>query len=283
MSPVDHVSEESVRRVERLGGWPLHRFSELGSTNDEARRLASGGAPHGTVVVARNQTAGHGRAGRPWIAPAGETLCMSIVVRDQVEWTILPLVAAVAVAETVGAQAAIKWPNDVVFAEAPGAGRRACTRGAAAARGVALRKVAGILCTGVPHDRWAVVGIGLNVALDLSTVPAEIAERAATMGREPSELDDVLAELVDRFHAALALPFLDLLEAWSERDVLLGATVGWDAPGAGPRTGTARGIDARGRLRVKSAHGTVAYLDAGEVHLRSTAGGVLEGGAGEPW
>ena len=125
-------------------GTPRLHLRTTDSTNERAKALAAG-APHGLLVTAGEQTAGHGRQGRSWSAPAGEGLLMSLVLHDWPE--LLPLAAAVAVAQTVGDTAAIKWPNDVLA----GDGSRA--------------KVAGILVEGRPQEGWAVLGIGVNVAV----------------------------------------------------------------------------------------------------------------------
>src|SRR5919108_407225 len=128
-------------------GGPLVPLSGTGSTNDRARALGAAGAPHGTVVLAEQQTAGRGRQGRSWIAPPGRTLTLSIVVRTELPaLERLPLSAAVAVCEACERAAPvaclIKWPNDVW---------------------IQGRKVAGILIEARPQERWAVLGIGLNV------------------------------------------------------------------------------------------------------------------------
>lgn len=253
-------------------GEPRHHHDEIGSTNDEARRLGGAGAPHGTTVTAAAQSAGRGRQGRPWIAPSGQALLVSVVLRDLPSPGLLPLAVAVAVARTVGDAARIKWPNDVVLvgsAEPSGPVTDGPCHPAPPPVGAPteLRKVAGILCEGRPAEGWAVAGVGLNVALDLTTVPDEIAARAATMGRRPSEVDDVLADLLGRLADALALPDADLLAAWSARDVLAGRRIGWVRPGGGPGgEGVADGVDDRGRLRVRTDAG-LETLDAGEVHL----------------
>ena len=283
-------------------GAPRHHHDEVGSTNDEARRLGSAGAPHGTTVTATAQTAGRGRQGRPWVAPPGRALTVSVVLRDLREPALLPLAVAVAVARTVGDDARIKWPNDVVLDPSPdgdgvvaGWARPADGRAGTTisdepgtpavsaadepetpalspadgnAAGVPpLRKVAGILCEGRPTEGWWVAGIGLNVALDLATVPPEIAARAATMGRDPSELESVLTELLAHLADTVELPAPTLLADWSSRDVLAGRHIGWERPGGGPGgEGVADGVDAQGRLRVRTATGVEA-LDAGEVHL----------------
>ncbi|MBF0560678.1 MAG: biotin--[acetyl-CoA-carboxylase] ligase [Alphaproteobacteria bacterium] len=102
-------------------GWRLVRFDTVDSTNEQARRLAVGGAEHGTVVVADVQTGGLGRRGRQWISPLGNLHC-SIVVRPRrpvSEIAQLSLVTAVAVAEALGDVAPglpfrCKWPNDIL-------------------------------------------------------------------------------------------------------------------------------------------------------------------------
>ncbi len=233
-------------------GAPRHHFAETGSTNDEARRLAREGAPHGTTVTADQQSAGRGRQGRPWVVPAGQALLVSVVLRDLPQLPLLPLAVAVAVAETIGDDARIKWPNDVVRVDGDGS----------------LRKFAGILCEGRPGDGWAVVGVGLNVAVDPAALPPEVAERATAMGLTPDDREPTLGRLLDRLAEAIAWDPATLLDRWSARDVLRGRAVRWERPGAdGGGRGEAVGVDASGRLLVRQPHGVVAALDAGEVHL----------------
>jgi BirA family transcriptional regulator, biotin operon repressor / biotin---[acetyl-CoA-carboxylase] ligase len=227
----------------RLGTPRLH-LRETTSTNDRARALAAAGAPHGTLVTAGSQSAGRGRQGRTWSAPPGRALLLSLLLRSPDR--MLPLAAAVAVAETVGKRAAIKWPNDVLLDE---------------------RKVAGILAEARPQEGWAVLGIGLNVAVRLEDLPAELRETAATMGLEPRDVEGVLARLLAALERALALDTPALLDAWRSRDALRGRDVAW-ASGAG----RAAGIDGDGRLVVELAGGGRTTLEAGEVHLRPPGG-----------
>src|SRR2546421_12362510 len=104
------MSERGSDRARALGRPRVH-LRRTSSTNDRAGELASAGAPHGALVTASAQTAGRGRQGRTWSAPPGSALLMSLVLRDR--HPLLPLAAAVAVADTVGDTARIKWPNDV--------------------------------------------------------------------------------------------------------------------------------------------------------------------------
>jgi BirA family biotin operon repressor/biotin-[acetyl-CoA-carboxylase] ligase len=230
----------------RLGTPRLH-LRTTDSTNDRARVLAVGGAPHGTLVTAGAQTAGRGRQGRTWDAPAGRALLMSLVLRT---WPrLLPLAAAVAVADVAeaaagGAEISIKWPNDVLL------------RGG---------KLAGILVEARPQEGWAVVGIGMNVAVRPGDLPAELRDRAASLELAPAALETSLAALLIALGQRLALAPAALLAAYRERDALLGREVRWQRG-----EGTAAGIDEHGRLLVDRADGMRSALDAGEVHLTRT-------------
>ena len=221
-----------------LGAPRLH-LRATDSTNERARALAAVGAPHGTLVTAVEQSAGRGRQGSSWSAPPGRALLMSLVLRDVPP--LLTLAAAVAVADAVGPGARIKWPNDVL---------------------VAGGKVAGILAEGRAGEGWAVLGIGVNVAVREQEFPAELRGRAATLGREPAAIAEVLGSVLRALERRLAEPAEAVLAAYRERDALRGQPVSW-AQGSG----TAAGIDAEGRLVVELDTGGRVALDAGEVHL----------------
>ena len=221
-------------------GRPRLHLRETTSTNDRARELAAQGAPHGTLVTAAAQSAGRGRQGRTWSAPPGHALLMSLVLREA--HPLLPLAAAVGVAEAIGDDARIKWPNDVLLSD---------------------RKVAGMLAEGRPQEGWAVLGIGVNVAVRLEDLPPELHATAATLGREPSDVEPFLACVLAALTRSLSLPPRELLDAWRGRDALLGRQVSWSAG-----SGTAAGIDGEGRLVVELAAGGRTALDAGEVHLQ---------------
>lgn len=136
----------------------LIALESCGSTNDEARRLARQGedaAPDGTVVWARQQTAGRGRRGRSWESPPGN-LYLSLILRPEAplrETAQLSFLTAVALYDALGNisepghQIHLKWPNDVLLQE---------------------KKVAGILLEseagGGAHPDWVIVGLGVNVA-----------------------------------------------------------------------------------------------------------------------
>lgn len=230
-------------------GHPRVHHRVLHSTNEHAKTLAQAGAPHGTLVTADEQTAGHGRHGRPWVAPAGSSVLASIVVRELDErHAVLPLTAAVAVCEAAEASApvdcSIKWPNDVW---------------------VARRKLAGILIEGRPQEGWAVLGVGLNVLV--REFPDELARSATSLLLESSESaistpGQLLDELLIALERRLAQDPGMVLDAWRGRDALCGSRITWNGG-----EGTAAGIDDTGALLVDLAAGGRASLEAGEVHL----------------
>jgi len=225
-----------------LGTPRIHRRS-TGSTSVDARSLALAGAPHGTLVTAAQQHDGRGRQGRRWHAPPGGALLCSLVLRDPPP--LLAILAGVAVAELVGPEAMLKWPNDVLAGG---------------------RKVGGILIEGRPQEGWAVLGIGVNVALGLDELPAELRDSAGTLGLDPDAIEPLLARLLELLEQWLARPPADVLAAWRERDALLGLELHWR-----DGSGTGAGIDQQGRLLVTLADGSERALDAGEVHLAATA------------
>ncbi len=232
-------------------GHPRLHLRSLDSTNDRARALAISGAPHGTLVTASQQTSGRGRQGRRWSAPPDSSLLMSLVLRSAPP--LLPLIAAVAVCDVAGGEAQIKWPNDIVFVGPAG-----------------LAKLAGILAEGRPQDGWAVIGIGLNVAVRLEDLPAELRDTAATLGESPAQIEPTLARLLVALTRRLAQPAEAVLDAWRARDALRGREISWGGRDSarGLEQGRAEGIDDEGRLVVALDGGGQTTLDAGEVHLR---------------
>jgi BirA family transcriptional regulator, biotin operon repressor / biotin---[acetyl-CoA-carboxylase] ligase len=225
-------------------GTPRVHLRLTDSTNERAKELAAAGAPHGTLVTADEQSAGRGRQGRAWMAPARSAVLMSLITRRLAPT--LPLAAAVAICEALPVRCEIKWPNDIWLER---------------------RKLAGILVEGRPQEGWAVLGIGLNVTTE--AFPAELGETATSLrlaGIEAST-EAVLAGLLDSLGEWLEAPDEAVLAAWRERDALRDEPVRWTGG-----EGTAEGIDESGGLIVATRSGRVT-LDAGEVHLVFTGRG----------
>jgi BirA family biotin operon repressor/biotin-[acetyl-CoA-carboxylase] ligase len=255
-------------------GEPHHHFDSTDSTNTRARELAAEGAEHGTVVTADEQTAGRGRQGRVWTAPAGRALLYSAIVRPLDErHLMLPLAVPLAVCEAAaelrpGIECGVKWPNDVL---------------------VAGSKLAGILVEARPQDGWAVVGVGLNLTVEPGEFPPELRQRAVSLAFAPPRADSAApqpssnlsphpnpdaapdpATLRNEAKAALDRRLSHwvsadadaVLTAWRERDALRGREVAWDGG-----SGVADGVDDRGYLLVVTPGGDRVAVGAGEVHL----------------
>ncbi len=242
-------------------GAPHLHLRDTDSTNARARALAESGAPSGTVVTAAEQSAGRGRQGRSWFAPPGSALLYSAVLRPlgAGERPLLPLAVPLAVAEAVESLAPLrcelKWPNDVW---------------------VEGRKIAGVLIegqlgtpppapgreaeeAGVGAGGWAVIGVGLNVAV--GEFPPELADAATSVGHGVS-VAAALEALNERLGDWVDAEEERVLEEFEKRDALAGRRVSWDGG-----SGVVAGIDRLGHLLVDVGAGVPVALGAGEVHL----------------
>ncbi|HEY2632500.1 MAG TPA: biotin--[acetyl-CoA-carboxylase] ligase [Solirubrobacteraceae bacterium] len=256
----------------RTLGTPRVHLRCTDSTNERARELAIGDVPHGTLVTTEEQTAGRGRQGRAWCAPPRSALLCSLVLRDPP--ALLSLIAGVAVCDAVGPDARVKWPNDVVL-ESPTSPK---IRTPEPARPTAptlaerrLAKVAGILVEGRPQEGWAVLGIGVNVAVRVEELPEEVSPGAASLERPASAIEPLLAHLLVALTQRCGESSESVLAAWRARDALFGREISWNVHGAegGMEHGRSEGIDSDGRLLVRQADGGTTALRAGEVHLAS--------------
>ncbi len=227
----------------------VHRYTTVASTMDEARALAAAGAPHGTVVVAREQTGGRGRNGRTWISPPGNLHATFLLRPDGPPQHApqLAFVMAVAVASAIdrlaGPGTGLKWPNDVM-------------RGAAKLAGILLERL----------DNGAVLaGVGVNVRHVPSGMPYPVTSLAALgCGREA---DDVLTVVVAALKEAWSgwgchgLPWV--LARWSTRGPMLGDELLVRA-GAEVTVGRYGGLRADGALLLDTAAGRRVVV-AGDV------------------
>ncbi|TFG73153.1 MAG: biotin--[acetyl-CoA-carboxylase] ligase [Solirubrobacterales bacterium] len=180
-------------------GRPHIHHSEIDSTNERARELAIEGAESGTVVTASSQTAGRGRHGRRWVAPPDRALLYSAILRPlDLRHLLLPLAVPLAVCEACESLAEveckIKWPNDIWLEE---------------------HKLGGVLIEARPPE-WAVIGVGVNVAIEPDEFPADLRWPAISLGHgaTPSRLRKALDKRLRRWVEAKPD---DVLRLWAPR------------------------------------------------------------------
>jgi BirA family biotin operon repressor/biotin-[acetyl-CoA-carboxylase] ligase len=215
-------------------------LQSVGSTNDEAARLAETGAPEGTVVWAREQTGGRGRRGRHWASPVGN-LYSSTVLRPECPASRaaeLGFVAALAVADMVPSsrQVRLKWPNDVL---------------------VDGGKVAGILLeSAVSQDarvQHVIAGIGVNVGF--APQLADMRYPSSMLGGTvEAALETLTAALVARLAQWRAEGFERVRRAWLAQAGPLGAEVDVRLGNELVR-GRFAGLDREGALLLETAQG----------------------------
>jgi BirA family biotin operon repressor/biotin-[acetyl-CoA-carboxylase] ligase len=246
-----------VDRAELPGVAALEVHRSLSSTNDRAREWVREGVSPVAVVVAGEQTAGRGRGGRRWVSRAGHGLWMSVIVGSggPGPTPLLPVRVGLSLARRLEALPGrtgetgvrLKWPNDLL-----------CESG----------KFGGILCEAI-RDR-VVVGVGINCRLPEVDADYPV---GALAGIEPASLVPVVTAAVLEASARREAYLDDAeLTEWRRRDVLVGGEVMLDGGGLG----TARGIDARGRLLLTQEGGGTRAVVAGSVRpvrpLRTEAG-----------
>ena len=225
----------------------IEYHASIGSTQDRARGLGQGG--EATLVVANEQTGGHGRGDKTWLSEAGASLLASWVFRPApAEPALFALLAGVAVSRALKrfgvADVGLKWPNDVWL-----------TGG----------KIAGCLAHGAADH--LVVGIGVNVSQ--RGLPAQIADAATSLRRAGHEIDRLA--LLARLSAELdrvADPTnrAEALVEWRRRSITLGREVEVRESGTATYRGTASALAEDGALLVQTPYGQQRVL-AGEVRV----------------
>ena len=243
--------------IEGLGK-PLYVFSSIGSTNDEAKRLADQGSPHGTMVVADAQSSGRGRLKRSWSTPERSALAMTLIVRPSSmssAMSTLTVLGALAVTESLikrDVEAWIKWPNDVI---------------------VKTGKLAGVLVEASwmgSELEYVVLGIGVNVrpqSIPKSGLeyPASCVDHAVGKKVDRYELlFDIIHNLGNWYRAAGTTALLDTWEgylAYRHNQVLLRSD-------ETELTGKLEGLAQDGRLRLQLESGEIIFVGVGDLSLR---------------
>jgi BirA family biotin operon repressor/biotin-[acetyl-CoA-carboxylase] ligase len=232
----------------------IHRFESVGSTMHEAARLAAADHPEGTVVLAEEQTQGHGRYGRPWHSERGSGLYFTLILRPKLCPDSLPLVTlalGLAVGESIqsctGLPVDLRWPNDVMVRE---------------------RKCAGILAQ--LADGVLLAGIGINV--NQKSFPPDVVEIATSLrmasGHEFDReelLQRTLTAVAARLDGLLQQGRAPVLDAFSRASSYVrGKRVLVDDGGSQLR-GVTEGLDPQGFLMLRTADGQRTKVLAGGV------------------
>ncbi len=235
------------------------------STNDLAMSLATRReiAP-GTVIVADHQSRGKGRLGRTWESPAGVNIYISLIIRPELEpkdTTMLTVLAAVSGALALRSACAvpvtIKWPNDLVISN---------------------KKIGGIL-TEVRADpdrvALAVVGMGINVNLDVRSLPPAVRNIATSVKQETGKnqlRNEIIIQLLKKFELWYTILKKEgkrpLLDAWRQNSSTLGRKVSILTHN-GSWSGIAEDIDDNGMLIVRTRSGKQKTISSGDISFLS--------------
>lgn len=241
-------------------GAKVFQFESIDSTNSFAKSLEESDAPHGTIIIAEEQTAGHGRMGRRWHSSAGENLLFTVILRPDVaadRLLLLPLAAAVGIAEGIeqmtGVSLETKWPNDLLYDR---------------------KKICGILIEGSIDSTGATaIALGAGININQTFFPPEIEASAGSLslitGHQWSKqelLDTILLCLEEKYNDLCTSFAPSILAAWKKRTTMLGKNVtiiehkcAYDA--------TAVDLDHLGALIVRRPDGTLHTVYAGDVSV----------------
>lgn len=247
-------------------GREIISFDSVDSTNEEAKRLARGGAADGTVLVSEEQTGGKGRLERSFFSPANKGIWFSVILRP----TFLPqeapkctLMAAVAVAAAMkefDVPAGIKWPNDILDYEHNN------------------RKLTGILTemsAEVDRINYVVIGTGINVNIPLEEFPADLQDKAGSMmiakGEKIPRIPFFQAVLrhMDRLYGMVKEQgFTPVMDEWRKLSITLGQEINViGVTSSEVYSGKAVDIDEDGALLVQVGD-EVRKVLAGDVSIR---------------
>lgn len=245
-----------------LGKKDIFYFSDIESTNNEAKKQANLGCPEGSIVLSESQNKGRGRLSRGWFSPQGKGIWLSIVLRppfnpyDAPKCTLLAAVAVTkAIRKVTQVECGIKWPNDILYQG---------------------KKIVGILTemsAEIDAINHVVIGMGINVNIDQEEFPVELREIATSLsvvkGQEISRLsllNAILMELEEMYSKVVELGFVEMLDEWRQLSITLGKNV--NVVGSGRDfSGLAINIDQDGALLVETSE-CVERVLAGDVSIR---------------
>lgn len=248
----------TIESIQALLRTPLQFIlrESVPSTNTLLRTMAEDGAPEGTVLLSREQTAGRGRNGHSFFSPKDSGVYMSVLLRPTIpaeDALRITTTAAVAAAEAIESAAAvpaqIKWVNDIFCRD---------------------KKVCGILTEGKPNGdgrfRYVILGVGVNLNTPAEGFPAELQSIAGTVTDNADVQSAWIAGFLDSFFAYYQnLHDPDILQKYRQRSYLQGKTV--RVVGNDNVCGQVVGIDDAFHLLVRTER-EILSLDSGEVRIQ---------------
>jgi BirA family biotin operon repressor/biotin-[acetyl-CoA-carboxylase] ligase len=259
---------------EKLFSWEIDRYlstkcigrkliyrETIDSTNDLAFKLALGGEPEGSCVVAETQDKGRGRLGRKWCSPVGKNLYLSVILKPAIHPShVYPItfISSLAVFDTIGAltgvEPALKWPNDVL---------------------IKGRKVSGTLLeisTEADMVKFVVVGIGLNINMVASEMDRDISEKATSLFLETKKVYEraavcgMLLSNLERYYGYFREKGeQEIRTIWEQRAGIKGKYLEINQMGETYK-GVSQGLDWDGAMLL-NIDGTVKKIIAGDVNF----------------
>lgn len=256
-------NEETISEAikTKWAGKTVHFAKETDSTNLWIKRLEREGAEHGTVAVTEFQTAGRGRFSRSWVSPSESAVMMTLLLRPDFApeyGSMLTLVMGLSVAQAVkslGFEAEIKWPNDVVISK---------------------KKICGILTEmSLNGDKIRYIGIGTGINVNIREFPEELQDKATSLLIESGKAinrNKVLALVLEKFEKNYEkfVQTCDLSLLKEEYEEILAnihepvRVLDYNHP----YEGICLGINKQGELLVKKEDGEVSVVGSGEVSVR---------------
>ncbi|MBP1747955.1 MAG: birA [Deltaproteobacteria bacterium] len=251
---------DRYRTSAKIGSKIIHR-DNLDSTNSLAFSQAMGGEPEGTCIVAESQNKGKGRLGRKWSSPEGANIYLSVILRPPVHPSVvypITFLSSLAVSDTIeqltDLRPALKWPNDVLIGQ---------------------RKISGTLIelsTEADMVRFVVIGIGLNVNLEMKDMDREIKAKATSFLVETKKTYErprvcgILLSNLERYYGVFKNDGpRAICDIWEEKAQIRGKYLEINQMGE-VYSGQAKGIDRDGAILLE-INGTTKKILAGDVNF----------------
>lgn len=265
----DILSFEEIQKylkTKYIGKKILHA-EKVDSTNNRAKELASGGEPHGTLVIAEEQAGGRGRLGRVWYSPKYKGIWLSMILRPDINPMQIPKITQIAAAAVVTSlkdfkiDATIKWPNDIILN-----GKKIC--GILTEMNAEMNKV-----------HYVVLGMGINANLDKDDLEKDILDKATSIKIETGTTLDrksFVGNLINKFEYLYeefdkTQNIKSSMKICRNNSAVIGKTIRI-IRGENETFAKALDLDENGALMVEYKNGTRENLISGEISIRALNG-----------